>query len=172
MTVLGWTMTRADRQPFQMRDSQDQRIRSPLRSFGRLTDRWSTAIWCRRARFSAASAVAPAQRPRRNRNSARKMLISPFLARLRGTPYPQAGFETRNVSPCKIRATRFSGGTGGRGRGRRGKPGRDSLRPQCFGWGWLWEHPAGRCDHVAPTTEPLKGPIAKSQPCPIPLIRR
>jgi len=50
-------MSKADFQPNHTRDSQDQKIRSRLRSFGRLTDRLRTASCWRRAGFSMARAA-------------------------------------------------------------------------------------------------------------------
>ena len=65
MTVSGLTMTRAERHWGQKRRSQIQRNRSQARSFGRLTERFKTMIWCHRARISVWSA-------RRDRKPARR----------------------------------------------------------------------------------------------------
>ena len=42
----------------------------PMSSVRRLTERWSTASWCRKARFSAISAAGPARKPRTSNHAA------------------------------------------------------------------------------------------------------
>ena len=55
MTVAGLTMISASFQRAQVRESSTQRPRSTLVNRGRLTDRWRTPSWWRRARISTAS---------------------------------------------------------------------------------------------------------------------
>jgi hypothetical protein len=58
ITVSGFTITNAQRQPVQSLQSQAQKNRSTAVNLGRLfAERWSALIWWRRARFSSCSAV-------------------------------------------------------------------------------------------------------------------
>ena len=101
----------AERHPGRSFDSQTQKTGSRFRSFGRLTDRWSTAS-CRKARFWATSTALPAMRALRKAKTIRTM---PVLAPPSITWRPVA--ET--VSPCSTGLKEFSAGAGARHAGRR-----------------------------------------------------
>ena len=74
MTVSGLTMMRAERNWGQKRKNQTQRNRSQGRSFGRLTERFKTMIWCRRAMISVWSARRDRKPASRTENSEIRML--------------------------------------------------------------------------------------------------
>jgi len=52
MTVSGLTRIKAERQSRQVAAKHAQKNRSEAVSFGRLTERWRTLSWCRRASTS------------------------------------------------------------------------------------------------------------------------
>ena len=70
MTVSGCTMIKEDFHPSQIFDSHTQKIRSRLRSLGRLTDLFITANCWRSTRFSARSSALETNKLRRNSNNA------------------------------------------------------------------------------------------------------
>ena len=74
MTVSGSTMTSVERHSSQKRKSQIQRKRSQTRILGRLTERFKTMIWCRRARISVWSARRDRKPARRAENNEIRML--------------------------------------------------------------------------------------------------
>ncbi|KKM67582.1 hypothetical protein LCGC14_1469630, partial [marine sediment metagenome] len=113
VTVSGWTMNKADRQPFHSRDSQDQKIRSSRRRFGRLTDRCRTSNCCRRARFSAARDARGPNSTLQNARIHRKMPIAmppPLAAR----PESHDNGPLLPIAVTSLQATRteFSVGAG------------------------------------------------------------
>ena len=75
--------------------NQTQKIRSRLRNFGRLTDRWSALICCRRARFSAIKAVRSAKSLRRSARTIRITPIHALLSHVNGRIVPRSGFREK-----------------------------------------------------------------------------
>ena len=74
MTVSGLTMTGAEHHSGQTRKSRIQKNRSQGRGFGRLTERFKTMIWCRRAGIPVWSARRDRKVARKAENSEIRML--------------------------------------------------------------------------------------------------
>src|SRR5207302_2615138 len=89
-----------ERQSLQMANSQTHNRRSSGVNLGRfLTERCSTPIWCRRARFSNSRAARERKIENRvGRNAARKMSIG------------RENYQ-RSIIPILSDTSRFSGGT-------------------------------------------------------------
>jgi hypothetical protein len=98
ITVSGLTITSADCQPLQRRESQTHKNRSAILRRGRMPrlDRWRTRSWWRRASISACSATRVRMLRRRTNNS-EEMIVN----MARGT-YCESLFKLNRINENRV----------------------------------------------------------------------